>query len=161
LQRVYFLVLASIPPVRESESGRDMKVLAPRRNAGDTTNTRAYINVAWYALLGGLFVVPIFRTIQALVSLTQDSDRDVVGKPSGASKVHHSNWALNHPSIEQHDEKLSFQTSSDPLLEPLNCLELMDSYKKLEIPELKVHTDELPYHQSYLRLTRTDSPFYL
>lgn len=137
-----------------------MTVLSSRRNAGGSRNIRAYINLAWYALLGGVVIVPIVRLINALVQ-PPDTDRDEVEKPyAAASKVHRS-YALDHPSIEQHDEKISFQTSSDPLLEPLNCLELLESYKKLEIPELKDHTDKLPYHKSYLRLTKMETPFYL
>ena len=92
-----------------------------------------------------------------LVTQTPASDHD--GEKASARRVP-SKLSLT-TSIEYYDETISFKTSSDPLLQPLNCLELLDSYRKKEIPELKDHTDQLPYHKSYLRLTKTEIPFYL
>lgn len=57
-------------------------------------------------------------------------------------------------------KRLSIAAPTDPYLAPTDCLELLDSHRKLEIPQLKVNTDELPYHKSYLRLTNTEIPFY-
>ena len=53
------------------------------------------------------------------------------------------------------------RATADPNLEPVVCLELLDSYRKKEIAQLRDHTDELPYHKSYVRLTTTELPFYL
>ena len=52
-------------------------------------------------------------------------------------------------------------TAADPNLEPVDCLELLDSYRKGEIAQLRDHSDLLPYHKSYVRLTTTEIPFYL
>ena len=43
-------------------------------------------------------------------------------------------------------------------MEPVSCLELLDSYRKKEIVQLKEHTT---YHKSYVRLMKTEIPFYL
>ena len=51
-------------------------------------------------------------------------------------------------------------TASDPYLVVTDCLELLDSHRMLDIPQLKYSTDELPYHNAYLRLTNTKIPFY-
>lgn len=58
------------------------------------------------------------------------------------------------------DTELSFktQTKLDPFLEPVSCLELLDSYRKKQIVQLK---DHITYHKSYVRLMKTDIPFYL
>ena len=56
--------------------------------------------------------------------------------------------------------RLTIATATDPYLAPTDCLELLDSHRKLEVPQLKGNTDELPYHKSYLRLTNTEIPFY-
>jgi FkbM family methyltransferase len=59
--------------------------------------------------------------------------------------------------------EISFTTTAtdDPYLEPVDCLKLLDSYRKGGISQLRDHTDELPYHKSYVRLTNTQVPFYL
>ena len=62
---------------------------------------------------------------------------------------------------QENDGRNSFVRSADPFLNPLNCLELTESSRKKEIPQLTDHTDELPYHKSYLRVTNTTIPFYL
>ena len=64
------------------------------------------------------------------------------------------------PSTED-VKKISFTTPTDPYLEPLDCLKLLNSYRKKEIAQLREHTDTLPYHKSYLRLTDTAIPFYM
>lgn len=64
------------------------------------------------------------------------------------------------PSTED-VERISSTTPTDPYLEPVDCLELLDSHRKRKIVQLSEHTDELPYHKSYLRLTDTTIPFYL
>ena len=58
------------------------------------------------------------------------------------------------------DTELSFktQTKLDPFLEPVSCLELLDNYRKKQIVQLK---DHITYHKSYVRLMKTEIPFYL
>jgi FkbM family methyltransferase len=58
------------------------------------------------------------------------------------------------------ETELSFktQTTVDPFLEPVSCLELLDSYRKKQIVQLK---DHITYHKSYVRLMKTEIPFYL
>ena len=62
---------------------------------------------------------------------------------------------------QENDGRNSFVRSADPFLNPLNGHELTESSRKKEIPQLTDHTDELPYHKSYLRVTNTTIPFYL
>ncbi|KAL3811824.1 hypothetical protein ACHAXA_003549, partial [Cyclostephanos tholiformis] len=57
-------------------------------------------------------------------------------------------------------ETILVVTASDPYLVVTDCLELLDSHRMLDIPQLKYSTDELPYHNAYLRLTNTKIPFY-
>jgi hypothetical protein len=56
------------------------------------------------------------------------------------------------------DMELSFKTQTNLVLEPVSCLELLDSYRKKQIVHLK---DHITYHKSYVRLMKTDIPFYL
>ncbi|KAL3789528.1 hypothetical protein ACHAW5_007756 [Stephanodiscus triporus] len=67
----------------------------------------------------------------------------------------------NKPSTYHHAGRTSFTTAMDLNLVPNDCLELLDSHRKLEISQLKNHTDDKPHHKSYLRLTNTKIPFYL
>jgi FkbM family methyltransferase len=63
------------------------------------------------------------------------------------------------PSTE-YAERISFKTPTNPYLEPVDCAEFLDFHRKKEIALLRNHTDELPHHKSYLRLTNTEIPFY-
>jgi len=100
--------------------------------------------------------IPVVRRLLLLVAVAgllvwgygmRNSDRirdGLISKPSTRAK------------------EISFTTTAaDPNLEPVDCLELLDSYRKREIAQLRDHSDVLPYHKSYVRLTTTEIPFYL
>jgi FkbM family methyltransferase len=141
-----------------------MTILTLRRNASaaNSPNIRALINFTSYALLLLIVVVPSLRLIIGLAQhSTPDTDDGGSGSEKPAAKTAYAKEVSSPSHSIEHDERISFQPSSDPLLEPLDCIDLLGSYRKQTIPELKDHTDELPYHKSYLRLTKTDNPFYL
>ncbi|KAL7540835.1 hypothetical protein ACHAXR_010415 [Thalassiosira sp. AJA248-18] len=87
-------------------------------------------------------------------------DHDIVSPVPPKPSTPHSTIASRYFSIE-HDERNSFIPTKDPFLEPLDCLELLDSYRNKDLSQLKDHTVEHPYHKSYVRLTSTKISFYI
>ena len=125
-----------------------------RRISADQ-GVRAWVKFATYAVVG----VMIFIQIVLLTMQQQNRASSYTSTVDRYFSYVQPIASLSPTSV--HGIRNSFKKSSDSLLEPLNCLELLDSYSKKEIPQLKDHTDELPYHKSYLRLTKTEIPFYL
>lgn len=77
---------------------------------------------------------------------------------TSASPRRRSSIAPRYSSLEEEhaNATLSYVPTNDPYLEPLNCLDLLDSYQREEIPQLgKI------YRKSYVRLTSTPTPFYI
>jgi len=108
-----------------------------------------------------------FKLGKAVKYESQDERYPADNKVNGGN----SQEAVEEEEEESADEEdvvvgetaLNFKTTTtaDPYLEPVDCLALLNSYRSQEIAQLKDHTADLPYHKSYVRLTKTDTPFYV
>ena len=86
----------------------------------------------------------IFHLILILYWLLIDVDEQSKGYTSKLL----DRFQLSHatPFIGR-DMELSFKTQTNLVLEPVSCLELLDSYRKKQIVQLK---DHITYHKSYV-----------
>lgn len=99
-------------------------------------------------------------TFGQLSNIILNHDTPVVATKSSTLQLQFPLMDPSDPSTE-HDERNSFQPTKDPYLETLDCSTLLRSYRRKEVPQLKSHSDEHPYHKCYVRLSSTQIPFYV
>jgi hypothetical protein len=138
-------------------SASSIKHFGPRRPKGGSRSLLQYLFFPFLLML--LMVATINFTLLYLYHTSMIDDNEQ-SKGYTSKLLDRFQLSSATPGVTVGETELSFktQTTVDPFLEPVSCLELLDSYRKKQIVQLK---DQITYHKSYVRLMKTEIPFYL